>query len=64
MPRLNGIELISKLKEVDISPYNIILSCHDDFHFAQQALKLDVFDYILKESIEEEKIIELLERLR
>ena len=64
MPRLNGIELISKLKEEDISSYNIILSCHDDFHFAQQALKLDVFDYILKESMEEEKIVELLERLR
>ena len=64
MPRLNGIELISKLKEVDIDLYNIVLSCHDDFYFAQQALKLDVFDYILKESMEEEKIVELLERLR
>ena len=64
MPKLNGIELISKLKEVDINPYNIVLSCHDDFYFAQQALKLDVFDYILKESMEEDKIIELLERLK
>jgi two-component system, response regulator YesN len=64
MPRLNGIELISKLKEVDSDLYNIVLSCHDDFYFAQQALKLDVFDYILKESLEEDKIVELLERLR
>lgn len=64
MPRLNGIELISKLKEEEISSYNIILSCHDEFHFAQKALKLEVFDYILKESIEEEKVVELLERLK
>lgn len=64
MPRLNGIELISKLKEEDFNSYNIILSCHDDFHFAQKALKLEVFDYILKESIEEEKVVELLERLK
>ncbi|WP_203247611.1 helix-turn-helix domain-containing protein [Sporosarcina beigongshangi] len=64
MPRLNGIELITKLKEEEISSYNIILSCHDEFHFAQKALKLEVFDYILKESIEEDKVVELLERLK
>lgn len=64
MPKLNGIELIEHLKKSKINSNNIILSCHDEFHYAQQALKLEVFDYILKETIEESNIIALLERLK
>ena len=64
MPKLNGIELIEQLKKSNINSYNIILSCHDEFTFAQQAIKLEAYDYILKESMEETNIIALLERLK
>lgn len=64
MPKLNGIELIEQLKKSNINSYNVILSCHDEFTFAQQAIKLEAYDYILKESMEESNIIELLERLK
>ncbi|MEH7115449.1 response regulator [Neobacillus niacini] len=64
MPKLNGIELIEQLKNSNINSYNIILSCHDEFTFAQQAIKLEAYDYILKESMEESNIIALLERLK
>ncbi|MCM3694091.1 response regulator transcription factor [Neobacillus niacini] len=64
MPKLNGIELIGKLKKSKITSYNVILSCHDEFTFAQQAIKLGAFDYILKESMEESNINALLERLK
>ncbi|WP_163539700.1 helix-turn-helix domain-containing protein [Gracilibacillus sp. YIM 98692] len=64
MPHMNGIELISKIKEQNSSSYNVVLSCHDEFHFAQQALKLNTFDYILKESMEEEDIIQVMGRLK
>jgi two-component system, response regulator YesN len=64
MPKLNGIELIEKLKKSKINSYNVILSCHDEFTFAQQAIKLEAYDYILKESMEESNIIDLLERLK
>ncbi|UOQ49867.1 response regulator [Gracilibacillus caseinilyticus] len=64
MPRLNGIELISQLRKQNIASYNIILSCHDEFRFAQQALKLEAYDYILKESMEEEHLIAVLEQLK
>lgn len=62
MPQMNGIELISKVKQP--SSYYVILSCHDEFNFAKQALKLDVYDYLLKETMEEEDIVELLMRLK
>jgi two-component system, response regulator YesN len=64
MPKLNGIELIEQLKKSEINSYNVILSCHDEFTFAQQAIKLEAYDYILKESMEESNIIDLLERLK
>lgn len=64
MPKLNGIELIGQLKKSNIHSNNAILSCHDEFTFAQQAIKLEAYDYILKESMEESNIIDLLERLK
>lgn len=64
MPKLNGIELIQQLKSTNINSYNVILSCHEEFQFAQQAIKLEVYDYILKETIEESNINDLLERLK
>lgn len=64
MPKLNGIELIGQLKKSNIHSYNVILSCHDEFTFAQQAIKLEAYDYILKESMEENNIIDLLKRLK
>lgn len=64
MPHMNGIELISKLKENQVNKYNVILTCHDEFAFAQKAIKLEAFDYILKESMVEESIIDLLKQLK
>ncbi|MFC4801947.1 response regulator [Neobacillus sp. GCM10023253] len=64
MPKMTGIELIEQLKKSNSNSYNIILSCHDEFHFAQKAIKIGVYDYILKETMEEIDIIALLERLK
>lgn len=64
MPKLNGIELIEQLKKSKRHSYNVILSCHGEFRYAQQALKLEVYDYILKETMEETNIIALLDRLK
>jgi two-component system response regulator YesN len=48
MPFLNGLELVEKLKEELNDPVIIIISGYDEFKYAQLALKLKVFDYILK----------------
>jgi len=48
MPFLNGIDLIKHLKTLNQDAKIIIISGHDEFDYAQQALKLQVFDYILK----------------
>ncbi|GGH10262.1 response regulator [Paenibacillus segetis] len=48
MPFMNGIELTSELSTRYPQIKVIILTGYDDFDFAQQALKLQAVDYILK----------------
>ncbi|GAB2676704.1 AraC family transcriptional regulator [Paenibacillus thermoaerophilus] len=64
MPRLNGLELIKALKEKRPAMKVAILSCHNEFHYAQQALKLNVQDYILKETLDPADLIRLLKQFR
>ncbi len=48
MPHINGLDVIDKVK--DISPYSkiIIISGYDKFEYAQKAIELGVFNYLLK----------------
>ncbi len=61
MPYMDGIELIRELRQLDGDPRVVVLSCMDDFTYAQQAVKLMVNDYILKETISKEMIVSLLQ---
>ncbi len=63
MPKMNGLELIEALKRINPLLQVIILSCHDEFHYAQKAVKLGVNEYVLKESLEAEVMIGLLQQL-
>jgi two-component system response regulator YesN len=63
MPGMNGLELIRILNESSGHPRFLILSCHDDFNFAQQAVQLGVQDYILKETLSVETTKEILKRI-
>jgi two-component system response regulator YesN len=48
MPFLNGLDLIQKVNEVWRDCVIIVVSGHDEFEYAQRALKLRVFEYVLK----------------
>ncbi|MFD0617446.1 response regulator [Paenibacillus sp. GCM10027629] len=48
MPLMDGIELTRQVKKLFPEVHIVILSGFDNFSFAQQALKLGVFDYLLK----------------
>ncbi|MEK3723017.1 response regulator [Paenibacillus sp. FSL H8-0034] len=64
MPVMNGIELMKQLKEQYPHIQVIILSCHNDFEYVQQALKLGAVDYILKLSMQPQELQNLLIRVR
>lgn len=54
MPKMNGLELIKKIKEIDSGTKFIILSGYDEFSYAKQAIALGIENYILKPINEEE----------
>ena len=48
MPRMDGLQLIQKLKESDPEIRTAVLSSYDDFSFVKVALQYGALDYILK----------------
>lgn len=48
MPKMNGMELIRKIKDINENTKFIILSGHDDFNYAKQAILMGIENYILK----------------
>ena len=48
MPFFSGLEIITRLKKLDEHCMIIIITGYDEFEYMHEALKLKVFDYILK----------------
>ena len=51
MPKMNGLELLEKIKEFYPDTDVFMLTCHNDFEFARAAIKLQADNYILKDEI-------------
>lgn len=63
MPVMDGIELTRKLREVRKDIIVIFLSAYSDFEYARDALKLGVYDYILKPT-EYDQLISVFTKLK
>ena len=48
MPRCDGLELIQTLHQNGYSPKVVIISAHENFSYAQNAVRLGVGDYLIK----------------
>lgn len=64
MPKMNGIELTKRLKELNPALQVVILSCHSEFEFAKQALKLQVQDYIVKDMFDPEDLCVVVKKVK
>ena len=63
MPVITGLELLKKIREEKISDaYFIILSGYADFSYAQQAIRYECTDYVLK-PVEREGLINVLQKI-
>ena len=60
MPKMNGIDMLKNLNEQAIDSTLIVLSSHDEFKFAKEAIKYNVKEYLLKNECSKEKISELI----
>ncbi len=61
MPRMNGLELLIELNKKHTNATLIVLSSHDEFNFARQAIKYNVKEYLLKNECSKEKLSEILQ---
>lgn len=48
MPDMSGLELIERVRQRQLCEKIIVLTAHEDFSYARQALRLHVADYLLK----------------
>ncbi len=64
MPNLNGLELIKRVKEQYPRITIIVLSCHNDYDYVRQAMKLGAADYLLKLSMKPQELLALLKEDR
>lgn len=60
MPRMDGLELIEKVRKRYPDTLIIVLSSHNEFDYVRRAMKLGVEDYILKTSMKPAELLQIL----
>ncbi|MGE5605294.1 MAG: response regulator [Bacteroidota bacterium] len=63
MPGINGLEALSEIRRLDQHVVLVILSAYDNFNYAQEAIKNDVFEYLLK-PINKTRIMEMIRKVQ
>lgn len=61
MPVVNGIEFAYRIKEHSPSTKILLLSCHQDFEYAQEGMRLGASGYLVKTSFNEKELAEYLQ---
>jgi len=62
MPKMNGLEMIKNVSDLNIETKFVILTGHAEFEYAQRGIRLGVYEYLLK-PITITKVRALLESL-
>ncbi|MDC7232835.1 MAG: response regulator [Spirochaetales bacterium] len=60
MPKMNGIDLLRNLNEQAVNSMMVVLSSHDEFQFAKEAIRYNIKEYVLKNECSKEKLSEIL----
>ena len=64
MPVMDGMTLIRELRRHCPDIQIILLTCHSDFHYVQDALRLGALAYILKVSLDDGELSDALDKAR
>ncbi|NOU75213.1 response regulator [Paenibacillus sp. LMG 31458] len=62
MPKMDGIELADRLKQMNPDVRIIFLTCHEDFHYAKEAVKLKADDYLIKDELTADSLKQSVEK--
>ena len=63
MADMSGLDLIAAVREENLSPGIIIVSCHENFSYAQEAISKGTNSYLLKMDLTEETLIEEVKKV-
>ncbi len=63
MPGMTGFELIKRVQQKHASVQSVILTCHHEFDYIQEALRLGVIDYIVKTLLGKDNVDETMRRI-
>ncbi|GAE08262.1 response regulator [Paenibacillus sp. JCM 10914] len=64
MPVMNGLELTRRTKELCPWVKVLLLSCHSDFEFVREGIRLGASDYILKPTLDSDALRHVLDQMR
>ena len=64
MPSMDGISLFSRIREEHPHIQLIVLTCHKNFDYVSQMLRLGVLDYLVKVSMRDEDLERVLRKAR
>lgn len=63
MPGINGLEALAEIRRLIPSAVFIILSAYDNFSYAQEAINLNVFSYLVK-PINKSELLQIINKVR
>jgi len=63
MPVMDGFELMREMRASFPSVKIVVLTCHQDFDYLQEAMRLGAIDYIVKTKLVKDKMTEALQRI-
>ncbi len=64
MMDMDGLELIAKAREFCPQLHSLLITCHEDFGYAQEGIQLGVEDYLIKYTLTAPKFHQALCRVR
>ncbi|OUS77117.1 hypothetical protein B1748_08155 [Paenibacillus sp. MY03] len=62
MPQIDGIELATRVREINPAVRLIFVTCHEDFGYARSAMHLQADDYLIKYELTTEKLMGSLQK--
>ncbi|MGE5607609.1 MAG: response regulator [Bacteroidota bacterium] len=63
MPGINGIEALTEIRRLDSQAILVILTAYENFNYAQEAIRLNVYDYMVK-PINKTRLLELILKVK
>lgn len=63
MPRMDGIEMMNRLREQGCRAHVIVLTAHSDFSYARSALQFGADDYLLK-PFRDQELLSAIDKVR